>query len=197
MAQNWTDDCFAAAHDGQTDLQNIENNFQTLKSSFSGTSAPSNPVAGMLWLDTTNGQLKMRNLNNDGWEVVWDFGAQSQATDRHIRFTVMDPWSVYAIDTQVCLIPTLSNAIEITNLKVTCNANPATEIQGDIKYADSFIGFANATVINDFDTIDGARSDSSITSGSVAAGKCIYIQFDARPIEAITQISFDITYNYA
>jgi len=72
MAQNWTDDVFDPAHVGQTDLQNIENNFACLKSSFSGSSAPANPVPGMFWVDTTNHILKMRNEANDAWLNVWD-----------------------------------------------------------------------------------------------------------------------------
>jgi len=74
MAQNFTDDCFDASHVGQTDLGNIENNFACLKSSFSGTSAPSNPVAGMLWYDTTNNLLKLRNAANNAWLEIYDFG---------------------------------------------------------------------------------------------------------------------------
>ncbi len=74
MAQNFTDDCFDANHVGQTDLGNIENNFACLKSSFSGTSAPSNPVAGMLWYDTTNNLLKLRNAANNAWLEIYDFG---------------------------------------------------------------------------------------------------------------------------
>jgi len=73
MAQNFTDDCFDASHVGQTDLGNIENNFACLKSSFSGTSAPSNPVAGMLWYDTTNNLLKLRNAANNAWLEIYDF----------------------------------------------------------------------------------------------------------------------------
>jgi len=72
MAQNWTDDVFDPGHVGQTDLQNIENNFACLKSSFSGSSAPANPVPGMFWVDTTNHILKMRNEANNAWLNVWD-----------------------------------------------------------------------------------------------------------------------------
>jgi len=72
MAQNWTDDVFDPGHVGQTDLQNIENNFACLKSSFSGSSAPVNPVPGMFWVDTTNHILKMRNEANNAWLNVWD-----------------------------------------------------------------------------------------------------------------------------
>lgn len=82
MAQNFTDDCFDASHVGQTDLGNMENNFACLKSSFSGTSAPSNPVAGMLWYDTTNKRLKLRNAANNAWLEVYDF-----ANDRTVLKT--------------------------------------------------------------------------------------------------------------
>jgi hypothetical protein len=67
MAQVFTDDSFAAGHAGLTDLQNIENNFTALKSSFSGASAPSDAVAFMLWGHTTNKILKVRNNDNDAW----------------------------------------------------------------------------------------------------------------------------------
>jgi hypothetical protein len=113
----------------------------------------------------------------------------------HLRFTIIDPATVYGKDTQVCLVPKLDAAITITNLEVTCDA-AANEVLGDLKYADTFIGLANATVINDFDTTSGVRSDSSITSGAVASGKAIYIQFDSVPNTAVTQISFDITFDY-
>ena len=82
MAQNYTDDCFGSSHVGQTDLQNMENNFACLKSSFSGTSAPSNPVAGMLWYDTTNNLLKLRNAANNAWLEIYDF-----ANDRTVLKT--------------------------------------------------------------------------------------------------------------
>ena len=72
MAQNFTDDCFDASHVGQTDLGNMENNFACLKSSFSGPSAPSNPVAWMIWYDTTNKRHKLRNEANNAWLEVYD-----------------------------------------------------------------------------------------------------------------------------
>lgn len=65
MAQTFTDDTYASNHVGQTDLQNIENNFAALKSSFAGTSAPSNVVGGMPWHDST--ARKIRNYANSAW----------------------------------------------------------------------------------------------------------------------------------
>ena len=76
MSQDWTDDCFAAGHAAQEDLQNIEDNFACLKSLFSGASAPSGPVAGLLWLDTTNHLLMVRNEANNAWLTLYDLGNQ-------------------------------------------------------------------------------------------------------------------------
>lgn len=70
MSQNFTDDCFASGHAGQTDLQNMENNFAALKSAFSGASAPSNAVEGMGWIDTTNNIFK--RYHDSAWISVWD-----------------------------------------------------------------------------------------------------------------------------
>lgn len=72
--QSWTDDCFASDHQGLTDLQNIENNLQCLKTAFAGDSAPSSPSAGQWWYDTLNDILKIRNEANSAWIDVYDFG---------------------------------------------------------------------------------------------------------------------------
>lgn len=72
MSQNFTDDCYASTHVRATDLQAFENNFAALKSSFSGSSAPSNAVAGMLWYDTSTGFLKVRNTANTTWISIYD-----------------------------------------------------------------------------------------------------------------------------
>lgn len=75
-AQNYTDDVYDAVHVAATDLQNMENNFACLKSSFSGGSAPANPVPGMFWYDTTDNFLKLRNKANAAWLNVYDFANQ-------------------------------------------------------------------------------------------------------------------------
>lgn len=113
---------------------------------------------------------------------------------KYLKFTLPTPAILYGFDTQVCLIPNVPNAMTITKLEVTCDANPTTELTGDIKYSDTFIGLANPVVINDFDTADGVRVDTSITTGAVPAGKCVYLQWDTDPDAAITQMSVIITY---
>jgi hypothetical protein len=114
---------------------------------------------------------------------------------KHLRFTIIDPSSVQSNDNEVCIWPVTDGAITITKITVTLDA-VTNEIAGDLKWADAFIGLANATVINDFDTTSGVRVDSSIAAGAVASGKCIYISFDAQPNAAITQAVFDVEYTY-
>ncbi len=72
MSQDYTVDCFAAGNEAQSDLANMEKNFECLRTCFSGASAPANPVAGMLWLDTTNHILKVRNEANNAWLNVYN-----------------------------------------------------------------------------------------------------------------------------
>jgi len=82
MAQNWTEDVFDLSHEGETDLQNIENNFQCLKTLFSGASFGLTPAAGHPWYDTStsilgSGLLKIRKQANDGWLGVLALAQES------------------------------------------------------------------------------------------------------------------------
>jgi len=67
MAQDWTDDVFAAGHTGQTDLQNMENNFAAMKSLFSGAAQPASMAACHPWFDTTQHVLKIRDDGDSAW----------------------------------------------------------------------------------------------------------------------------------
>ena len=96
MTQTYTDNCFQSGNVGQTDLQNIENNFAAVKSNFSGTSAPPNAVPGMLWFDTdadTNNKGVQKLYNNDG-----DWFGLLYGNSTHImlvyRNTAIDGWAV-------------------------------------------------------------------------------------------------------
>jgi len=67
MSQTYTVNSYQADHSGQSDLQNMENNFESIRSSFSGATAPANLVAGHLWFDTSKLILKVRNNANSAW----------------------------------------------------------------------------------------------------------------------------------
>ena len=76
--QTWTDDTFAASHNAQIDLQNMEYNFQTIKSLFSSNSPPPNTVAGMPWFDTASDLLYIRNAANASWYGMMHADASQQ-----------------------------------------------------------------------------------------------------------------------
>jgi hypothetical protein len=67
MSQTWTDNSFQADHAYDTDMANIEANLITLKSNFSGFSAPSNPAAGQNWFDTTQKLPRFRDQADSAW----------------------------------------------------------------------------------------------------------------------------------
>ena len=109
-----------------------------------------------------------------------------------IHITVPYPSSSYAMSTVLPLMGNVGSAFTVDSISVNLNADPTTEINANLKYADSCIGFANATVINDLDTTAGTRYDNSITSGAVASGKCVYIEWDAAPDSSTTFMVVDI-----
>ena len=92
MSQTWTDDIYDPDHEADDDLQNMENNFAALKSTFSGTAAPSNAVAGMQWFDTDNKVLKVRDAANSTW-----YGVMHGDTSQKVwiyRNSAIDGWVV-------------------------------------------------------------------------------------------------------
>jgi len=122
-------------------------------------------------------------------------GATGASATLQYKFTIMSPSIAFGVDAEICVVSATDAAITVTGINVTCDAT-TNEIAGDLKWADAFVGLANATVINDFDTTSGVRVDTSITAGNVASGKCVYISFDSAPSADITQISFVVTYVY-
>lgn len=70
MSQDYTKDCFAGTHDGKSDLAIIEDNFESLRTMFSGSTAPSDVDAMVPWFDTAKKLLKVRNTGNTAWYGV-------------------------------------------------------------------------------------------------------------------------------
>ena len=92
MAQTYTINCYQADHVGQTDLANMEDNFEALRSTFSGAGAPANAIAGKQWFDTTQKLLKTRNNANDAW-----LGVLTGTTSLKMlvyRNTAEDGWAI-------------------------------------------------------------------------------------------------------
>jgi|GEM_PF-6004955 len=138
-------------------------------------------------LDVTNARIA----------TAFSIGGKKLTGNQHFRLNISNPSAVYTNDAEICIVPVTEAALTITSYSVTLDADPTTEIEFSLKFADAFIGMANATVIDDSATVAGV---TSVTSGfgdaTVPAGKCIYLLFDAAPAAAIKQMCLDITYDF-
>lgn len=123
-------------------------------------------------------------------------GSTGPTGNTRLRVTLSNPADFYTnVDHEICLVPALDGAIHVSEVHVTCDADPSTEPTGDVKYADAFIGMANATVIQAWDTTSG-KVDVTGLNVAVASGKCVYISFDTTPDTGITQMNWDIVFTY-
>jgi hypothetical protein len=139
------------------------------------TAEPNKPIIGLTWADTP---AEAR--------AVLEIGTASGTTTVNLP----SPAAFYSNDPNVCLWG-YTPAMTVTRVRVTCNADPPTEIDADLRYADTFISKTNPVTICALDTTSGA-SDSGVISVSVPEGKCVYIVLNAQPDNTITQLVVDI-----
>jgi len=114
----------------------------------------------------------------------------------YYAFNLFDPDALYTGDHEI-LIPRKdqTEAITIVSIKVELDADPTTELEFSLKFADAFIGLANATVIDDSATVAGvATITGDFGDATVPANKVLYWLFDADPDDAITQAGVTIGY---
>ena len=122
--------------------------------------------------------------------------AQAATNYRYFRTTLISPYDAYIVNPSIPLLQSLNAAITINDIEVTCDKNPNTQISGNLCYADAFIGTANPVSIDKINTTSGVLVDGSISNATVAAGKCIYLAFDAQPSAGIATVNFNIKYTY-
>lgn len=94
MGQTFYSDSYDGSNDVQSDLGHMETNFETLRSMFSGSSAPSSPtpVAYQPWMDTTQLVLKYRDPGDTTW---WGLFHGDTSQKVYIwRNAAMDGWAV-------------------------------------------------------------------------------------------------------
>ena len=120
---------------------------------------------------------------------------EAEAT-HSLRLVLTDPSTYYSdIATYFPIWENLPFAITITKVRVTCDADPTTELTQDIKWADNLIGLANATLVVGANTSAGAvEVTTGWTDNTIAAGKTLYNSFGAAPDAAIKFISYQIEY---
>lgn len=136
--------------------------------------------------------------------ATWDFSGATvtlpsltKNNDRYFAFNAWNPNALYDTDTQICIEPNLPANITITEVTITLDADPATELDWDLKWADAFIGLGNAALIVAIDTTSGTTDIASgFDDATVVAGKCLYIEFAADPDSNIKQAMVKIKYDY-
>lgn len=75
MSQDFTDNVYDSSFNVFTVMENIEKNFNALKTTFIGPSAPPNSVTTQFWADTTTHILKIKNEANSAWISIWDLAS--------------------------------------------------------------------------------------------------------------------------
>jgi hypothetical protein len=87
MAQNFTGSQTASTTQVSTQITtNIPNNFDAVRSWFSGATAPADTIAYMVWVDTSTGLIKQRDSANTLWNVLMP-AASATTTAGHDRLS--------------------------------------------------------------------------------------------------------------
>lgn len=133
----------------------------------------------------------------DGVATAAQIAALERTAVRFLRGTLTDPPGYQAIDTQIPIWIATDAAITITSIKISCDADPTTELDLDLKFADAPIGWANATLIDVCDTTAGVFSATSgFDDATVPSGKVVYFEFGAAPDAATLWFTFEIQFTY-
>ena len=163
-----------------------------------GTADVALTAAGQINLNETDEQLGIHSGSNG------EISGEAAIPLLFTRSWTFDPDAVCdgAID-RLFLMRLADEAPEgiiIDEWFISFEADPTTELDANLKYADAMIGVANAAVIDALDTTNGAATedtDANINSGNaVPAGKVIYIEFDTAYTETGHQIMFTLTWHY-
>ena len=118
-------------------------------------------------------------------------------TNSQPTFTLVSPYYFYTYQSTRLMLWHVPAAWTLTKIDCTGSSNPTTQYNFNIKYANTFIGLASATTMQNVTTTSGAFSkSSSFTSPSVSAGKDMYIEFAAAPDSGQKQLHCTIIGNF-
>jgi len=87
-------------------------------------------------------------------------------------------------------------ALTIDTIKVSCDADPTTEIDFRLMFADALVGRANADTIDVIATTNGAFEATTFDDATIAAAKCMYVLIYADPHADINYVTIDIGFTY-
>lgn len=127
--------------------------------------------------------------------MAWQDAAQPSVTKNYWTPTFFDPTVMLAVDAEMVFIARTAAALTISSVYGSLDADPTTELDADLYYADFGVGYANETLINTFNTTDGVISDDTLTDGTIPADKKVYLKITAVDA-ATTQINTDIPWTF-
>lgn len=155
-------------------------------------------VAGQLHLNTTDEQLSFHSAA-DG-----EISGEVAIPLIYTKSWSFDPDAVCdgAVD-RLFLTWILDEAPEgiiIDEWKISFEADPTTELDADLVYADAMIGVANPVVVDALDTTNGTATedtDANINGGAaIPNGKVLYIAINTPYTESNHQIMFQVWYHF-
>jgi hypothetical protein len=179
MAQNYTINCYNKNNIGAVDLQAMENNFECLRSSFSGTSTPLNPVNGQVWYDETDNNFKIYNdTESEWWGVMWGDADQLMVV---YRDSAPDGWNVSSSATDKVIAlkggttyttgGATAGSWTISGLTTSSDGNHRHEIDNDLT---GETGTLERIDTGDYTEYDGVHSHSVNSAGTwrISAAVC-------------------------
>ena len=165
--QTYVDDCYLSSHTRATDLAAFENNFACLKSTFSGASAPADPVAGMIWYDTSNNILKIRNLANNVWISIYDLANDMVPANKVLLTSLVN--GILSADAtgrakMADLFVTNAKINDVSGTKITDNTVTASKFQNNsitpVKMVPGFSSLISSPEKATYSTATGSPAGS-------------------------------------
>ena len=126
-----------------------------------------------------------------------EVGTGKLAFNHKTTVSIVNPNAVVTASAVIPVWTLTDAAITVTKVEVSTSSASYEFADASLKWADARIGLGNATVINSLNTSSGILSDSTITAGSVASGKFLYILFGATPSSSMTDCVITVTWNYS
>ena len=196
MSQSWTPPTGGDTPTGAI-VTKVQGMLDALRSLHSGASEPSNTVAYMLWSDTTNALLKIRNAANDGWVVLGALGTDASRQAVHVA-------RVNLTASVNLLVPPLANAGVVK--RVTLVSDTTTTSDGSNNWAFQIRNKTQATnLLSTAANTNGAEITADVVyavtpdqNATVAADDVLELQVtETGTATSLTNATFAIEYGAA
>jgi hypothetical protein len=143
-----------------------------------------------------DGSIYAASASVAGKAICLADGTNCAGLTKTLRFTVLDPNAAYDIDTEILIWDNVDAPLTFTSVSAACDGT--IDISADLKWTNSFVTLAvgTDTTINALSTSSGVLDDNTISAGSVAAGKDVYMTWKADPSASIKQVGITLEYDY-